>query len=264
MRDTFVTGSSGFLGRNLVSRFDDFTAVPHEDILHTNFKDAKNVYFLSAYGNLANHTDVNEIIEANVVDLVDVLEGINPRTIKSFVYISTSSVKLKVQTMYSRTKRAAEEILLAYMEKYNLPVTIIRPFSITGVGEQPQHLIPTLIRKIKSGETVELAPDPVHDFIDVQDVVEGVINLSGNYARGIFELGTGISHTNQQVLEMVEEALGKKAKVQIAHGLRIYDNEDWVCTNFRARTWGWKPKIPLRESIRRMVEEASKGIDATE
>lgn len=254
MNKTFVTGSSGFLGRHLASKLEDFTPVPHQDIFTTDFSGAERIFFLSAYGNMSFHTDEKEIINANIVDLVDTLESANFKKLKSFVYISTSSVKLKVQTMYSRTKKAAEEILLAYMEKYSAPITIIRPFSITGVGEQPQHLIPTLIRKIYNDETIDLSPEPVHDFIDVADVASGVLNLSDHCAKGIFELGSGNSYSNRQVLEIVEKVMGKKAKVNIVHGLRLYDNDDWVSTNFRSRTWGWQPTKTLEQSVKEMVE----------
>lgn len=259
LRKIYVTGASGFLGSHLVKELGECVKVPHEKIMGADFKEADKVFFCSAYGNLVHHSDEKEMIKANIVDLVDVLEAISFKNIESFVYISSSSVKLKIQTMYSRTKRCAEEILLAYMEKYNLPITIIRPFSITGVGEQREHLIPTLIRKIDLGETIDLAPEPMHDFIDVSDVVSGIINLSNNKARGIFELGTGSSYSNETVLTLVEDVMGKDAKVNIVHGLRPYDNADWVSTNFRSRDWGWQPKKTLRQSVKEMVLEYEKS-----
>lgn len=249
----YVTGAKGFIGSHLVKELDDFISIPHYEIQKTDFSPATRVFFLSAYGNMADHTNERAIIRANITDLIHTLNSVSWENIESFVFISTSSVKLKFQTMYSRTKKAAEEILLAFMEKYNAPITIIRPFSVTGVGEQEAHLIPTLINSVLNDKVINLAPDPKHDFIDIDDVVAGILNLSANRARGIFELGTGNSYSNKDVLGIVEKQTGIKSNVTIVHGLRPYDNEDWVSTNFRSRNWGWTPDKTLEDSIKEMI-----------
>ena len=201
-----VTGSSGFLGRHLVDRLGFCDTVPHQDIQSFDFSQYESIYFLSAYGNMAHHDRVDMVVKANVSDIVSVLGSVDKDKLHSLVFISTSSVKRRVQTAYSRTKRAAEEVLLAYTERFNLPITIIRPLSITGVGEQKEHLIPSLIRSCLDGESIPFVPNPSHDFIDVEDVVDGIITLSSKQARGIFELGSGMSTTNDEVRLLVEDA----------------------------------------------------------
>lgn len=252
----YVTGASGFLGSHLLQALEgrEVTAIPHAKIKTIKLKPFDNFFFLSAYGNMYSHTDDKKIIQANVSDLIDIILQVDGRKFNSFVYMSTSSVKLQKQTMYSRTKKASEEILLSFAEKYHKPICIIRPYSITGVGEQKEHLIPTLIRSCLDGEQVNFVPHPVHDFIDIDDVVAGIVNLSSNRARGIFELGSGKKHTNRQVLEIVEKVTGKKANVNTVGQLRLYDNENWVSSNFRARSYGWLPQKSLEQSITEQVE----------
>lgn len=251
----FITGSNGFIGRNLKERFVKCVCVPHKSILRTDWASATKVFFLSAYGNMADHTDSTDIVRANVIDLCFVLASVDWKKIESFVYISTSSVKLKRQTMYSRTKKAAEEILLAYMEKLDAPITIIRPLSVTGVGEQEEHLIPKLIDSCLNGTEMDFVPEPTHDFIDVEDLVDGIINLSDNKAKGIFELGNGEAITNAQVLDMVELITEKQANIHIVKSMRPYDNEKWVSENFKARGYGWLAKKTLLLSITQMVDD---------
>lgn len=254
----YITGYNGFLGKNLGRKLTTFSSIPHTQIQKLTLTPFDRFFFLSSYGNLWQQEDIDEIIKANIFDLIHVLKQVNQFSIKSFVYISTSSVKLEVQTPYSRSKKAAEEILLAYMEKYKLPICIIRPLSITGVGEQERHLIPTLIRSCMTGEVVNFYPDATHDFIDIEDVVSGILSLSNKSAHGIFELGTGVLHSNKEVLDIVEKVTGRKANINRVERLRPYDNEKWVSTNFNARRWGWLPKVSLQESIRRMVENYDK------
>jgi len=249
----YITGANSFIGRHLVARLDAVVTIPHENIDKVHFSDAEKVFFLSAYGNMYWHTEDDKIIKANVSDLITVLGWIDWKKIKSFVYLSTSSVKRKVQTTYSRTKKASEEILLSFMEKYNAPITIVRPLSVTGVGEQKEHLIPTLIRSCLTGEEMDFVPEPRHDWIDVEDLVDGIMMLSNKGIRGIFELGTGTSYSNQEVRLLVEKTTGKKANTHEVKSLRDYDDVEWISDNFKARGYGWLPNKSLEISIEEMV-----------
>jgi UDP-glucose 4-epimerase len=255
MELVYITGYSGFVGTRLSKKVEKFSPLPHDLIDTTKLDTFDKFYFLSTYGNMYDHTEPHKITKANVSDLITVLNQVDfDKGFKSFVFVSTSSVKLKRQTMYSRTKKAAEEILLAYAEKYNAPICIIRPYSVTGVGEQTSHLIPRLIDSCLNGTKIDFVEDPVHDFIDVEDVVDGILNLSEHSAKGVFELGSGIGHTNKEVREIVEKVTGKSANVNIVTRMRDYDSDDWVSTNFRARSYGWLPKKTLEQSIQEMVE----------
>lgn len=249
----YITGASGFLGSHLLKKVEDASPIPHQEILTYKLKPFQSFFYCSAYGNLASQKEVLDIFKANVVDPLFIIQQAVKFDFKSFVFVSTSSVKLRTQTVYSRSKKAAEEILFAFMEKYNKPICIVRPLSITGVGEQAEHLIPTLIDAAFTGKQINLVPNATHDFIDVEDVADGIISLSEHGARGVFELGSGIKHTNLEVLALVEKVTGKKINVNLIDTLRPYDNLDWVSTNFKARGYGWLPKKTLEQSITEMV-----------
>jgi nucleoside-diphosphate-sugar epimerase len=148
----------------------------------------------------------------------------------------------------------AEELLLAYMEKYNAPIIIVRPLSVTGTGDKKEHLVPTLIEAAIEGKTMPLVPDAVHDWIDVRDVVAAVKLLVARRVRGIFEVGTGVGRTNEEVLRVVEKVTEKKVHFTFVSNMRAYDSNDWVSTNMRVRQYGWESKIPFEQTIRDMTE----------
>lgn len=252
MIKAYATGLSGFLGSHLAKQLD-CVAIPHAQIQTTTLQPFDYFFFLSSYGNLASHTDESQVLQANITDLVAIIQQIKAMQFKSFVYVSSSSVKLNRQTLYSRCKKAAEELLLAVLEQHGVPICIVRPFSVTGVGEQPEHLIPTLIRAAHTGETIPFVKEPQHDFIDVDDVVAGILSLAEHGARGVYELGTGTSHSNQAVKELVEQIVGKPIHTNVVTAMRSYDTQVWQSNNFRARSWGWLPTKSLAQSIQEMV-----------
>lgn len=252
-----LLGASGFIGKNL-SKKTKCLPIPHGDIYTTEIKNFDNLFYLASYGNLVDQTDIDKIVKANVLDVAYIINKAVQHDFKSFIFVSTSSVKLKYQTAYSRAKRASEEVLLAYLERFGKPIAIVRPYSVTGVGEQKGHLIPKLIRSCMTGEEMDFVGEPVHDFIDVDDLTDGILNLAKHSARGIFEMGTGRATSNEEVLRIVEKVTGKKANIHRVSSLRSYDNQNWVSTNFRSRSWGWLPKKSLEVSVTEMVKEYEK------
>lgn len=244
MTKNIITGSTGFIGRRLSEKIFGYN-LRHFEIRYGHSYLGEKFFFLSTYGNMAHHRSCEVIVKANVQDLITVLNGWNGEW---FCYVSSSSVTLPVQTPYSRSKRAGEEILQALPE---LKSCIVRPYSVTGVGEQKEHLIPTLIRSCMEGEEMPFNPNPVHDFVDVEDVVDGLIALSEQKFTGIIEFGSGKAYTNKEVKEMVEWICSRKANVKEVSSLRSYDNQDWYCKSQHPL---WSPKKTLFQSITEMVE----------
>lgn len=247
----YVTGANGFLGSHLVKHLENVVAIPHKKILGTKLKSFDKFFFLSSYGNMFSQINDHKTIQANLLDLIHILEEAVKHKFNSFIYISTSSVTLPIQTMYSRTKKAAEEILLGYQKKYNLPIFIFRPFSLIGVGEQPKHLIPTLIRSCINKEKIPFVPYPRHDFVDVDDFIKGMFFILENHKHGLFEIGNGKAYSNQEVLELVQKCTGRNVNIEVVQSLRPYDNKWWVAGEIE-----WFKKLhpkTLKETIINMV-----------
>lgn len=247
----YLTGK-GFIGTHLLAKRDAIH-IPHDEIggvFGMYLEPFEYFYFLSSYGNLASQNDKYMTYVANIQDVLDVRYAAERLNIpyKSFIYLSSSSVGLEVQTMYSLCKKVTEELLMESIVKYDRNICVIRPSSVTGVGEQSEHLIPILLRAAKSGATVKLDPSPSHDFIDVEDVVDGILTLGDKQVRGIYKLNSGVQYTNLEVLKLVEKITGSKIDFQIVLGQRSYDTSYWNVDGIAPMGW-WMPKKSLEQSI---------------
>jgi len=215
------------------------------------------VFDCAAFGNLAGHRgDPKEIYKANLMRVITEMDYLDDKT--KYIYISSSSVARPTQITYSLSKKAAEEFLQIQDKK----IAIVRPFSMTGIGDQPEHLIPTLIRSCLKGEEMPFVPEPHHDYIDVDDVVDALLIIAdkGLFEGEVYQVGRGKSYSNQEVREMVENATGKKANVQLVESMRSYDSTDWVSDNTRIWSLGWKITKSLEQTIQEMVNYARKNI----
>jgi nucleoside-diphosphate-sugar epimerase len=208
------------------------------------------IYDLAAYGNLHGQNDLVETYRANVLRLAQLFE--NAKDYKGLVITSSNSVKLPIGLYYQASKIAAEEMARLVAQK-GAPVAIIRPFSVTGIGEQPIHLIPKLIRSCLYDEQIPFVPDSAHDFIDVEDVAKAYILVAKNadkFKGQIFEAGWGRSYSNEQVKDIVEGILDKKANTKPVKSLRVHDTKSYVADNRSLRALGWRPTKPLEQSIK--------------
>lgn len=237
-----IFGASGFIGGHLAKRLPDAIHV------RTHAVDPGPIdrcFYLGAYGNMGFHDDAEEMVLANVGRAFR-----QARVSDYFLYASSSSVLLPVQTPYSRTKRAAEEILLALGK----PCAIVRLFSVIGRSEQSTHLIPSLIRSCFEHERIRFVPTPTHDFIDVDDVVNDLMVMAEGRLSGVFEVGNGRSISNMEVLETVERISGRKANTVFDTSMeRIYDNPNWCSkSEFTMRVL---PRKSFEQSIEEMIED---------
>lgn len=95
-------------------------------------------------------------------------------------------------------------------------------------------------------------PDATHDFVDVEDVVAGLLALSKIKATGIHEFGNQAAIRNAEIRDIVEGITGKNANIREIKQLRDYDTWNWCCKN---PSKYWQPTKSLRQSIIEMVEQ---------
>ena len=259
---SIISGSHGFIAKHLINQLEQLKhkVVPIDRYLLANqerlmdFFDKEKpdyIFHLATYGNMSDHNERQAIFQANVINTWNMLIACQSVDYKAFINFSTSSVLLKHETMYSTTKLASEIIVNQF------PKTVsIRPSTVIGVGEQSQHLIPTLIRSCLYGEEMPFIAEPSHDFIVVEDVISGVLKVIDSMDKNIrsINISSGKQYTNHQVKKIVELLTGKTANIKLVDDLRVYDTKDWKVDNSKLLSLEWQPLFTLEETITKMIK----------
>ena len=263
-----ITGYSGFVAQNLektLKRYEfSVIGIPHE-VLY-NPVEIEKFYTLNkpdytihcaAYGNKFDQQSDGMMIDANINSLFLLLEQTKQFNYSGFINFSSSSVALPYETFYSATKAAGERIVRAFVNKYDKPIITVRPFTIIGKGEDPHHLIPTLIQSCLLNIPMDFVPEATHDFIGINDFCEAIAVLmqyTQTLKGQIIEIGTGICTTNHQVRKIVEKMTGHKANFKVVKSLRPYDTNNWVANPIILNYLKWKPKQTLKQVITEMIK----------
>ena len=187
--------------------------------------------------------------ESNIRGFYNIVELCKNYKIKHLVSASTSSVYgankdlpfTETRTadhptqFYAATKRSNEIIAHAYSHMFNLPITMLRFFTVYGPWGRPDMSLFLFVKKIIANKKIDVFNFGKHsrDFTYIDDIVEGVIfalkkipkknknwnakkpNLSSSTAPfKILNLGGGKNIKLMQFIKIIEKILKKKAKVK--------------------------------------------------
>ncbi len=173
----------------------------------------------------------------NAEGTLRVLEAARRNGVKHFFYISTSEIygrttefpitetaQTNPLTVYGASKLAGEHYTKAYMECYDLPVTVLRIFN--NFGPRAHHegdageIIPRSIVKILYGEQPVLFGDGgiTRDFFYVKEtasVLSKLLLLAADETQTeilgkTFNIGTGVEISMKDLLERLLTAMDKK------------------------------------------------------
>lgn len=270
MAQCLVTGSHGLIGTVLCKKLEQLGhsvhKLSHKDNWHLpdltkNVTEINPDYIihLAAYGNHSHQKDFDQMLRANIALLSNLIASADSIPYKAFINVGSSSeygrkgscmredMVLNPDTFYAATKAAGTHLARAFAKQYNKPIITVRPFSAYGPGEAEHRFIPTVIRKIRNGETIELC-EGEHDWIHVSDVVEAMIKLlphADKHKGEVFNIGTGETYTNGFVVKTIEKLMDKKANIKEIDAIRPFDSGVWCADITKLKSvigYEWKPR----------------------
>lgn len=236
------------------------------------------IYHTAAYATYPHQTDVNRMIQTNIIGTSNLLNACCATGFESFVNAGSSSeygqkdrpIKetdlLEPSTPYGATKTCATLLCQMEAKNKNLPINTIRIFSAYGFFEERARLIPTAIKACLTGENPKLGPpNSVRDYIFVEDIVGLFLRISESpeICGQIFNAGGGRQRTTREVVEMIIKITESKVKPLWGEVSARLANEPkcWEADMTKARDMlGWAPMITLEEGLSKTIKWFNKNM----
>lgn len=158
---------------------------------------------------------------------------------------------------YAESKIAAERAVAEYQARYGIGATIVRPFNLYGPGQDARFLIPTIIRQSldPSLDAITVTDDrPRRDYVHVRDLAALVMAVLRAPAGGLYNAGSGESHSVRDVSDRVGEITGHRKPLRVTGPVRPNEILDVVADISHAgAALGWRPRISFNEGLRETI-----------
>jgi len=170
---------------------------------------------------------------------------------------------------YGASKAAADCLLRAGAESLGRHLTIIRPFSFTGLHDGGDRLFPSLLRAAMEGKPFAMSPGTqLRDFCAVEDVAEAiglVLEEGEQQSRDIFNVGSGLSVSLGRIVSSVVRQLELDVEIQLsARPFQRFEPNGLVADISRIESLGWRPKINLAYAVWQLARTSFPDLTLTE
>lgn len=165
---------------------------------------------------------------------------------------------------YGASKHQVEHYLFLYHYNYGLDYTILRYPNVYGPRQNPfgeAGVVAIFTYKMLHGETPTIngKGDKERDFCYVGDVARANLLALDRGAHTIYNIGSGVGTTINEVYEILQEATGFHQKANYAADKPGEVYKIYLDANRAERELGWKPTVGLAEGIHRTVDSLRSG-----
>lgn len=271
-----VTGSTGFIGKNLVaslkknkyevveiSRSKRFDICQWESVKNINACDvivhlAAKTFVPDSFDNPREFYEVNTKATINALELSRLWKA-------RFIYMSSyfygapqyvpvdEKHPINPHNPYAQSKLISEEMCRGYHRDFDVPITAFRLFNIYGPDQNDSFLIPEILKQIASGKVILKDPRPKRDYIHVADVVSAIVKTIEVQLKGfnIFNLGTGKSCSVESLINELMKVSPYKFEVEFTHEYRKGEVLDSVADTSKLKNAiEWENEIDITEGLK--------------
>ncbi len=228
-------------------------------------------------------------VDSNLVGFGNILEGCRHGGVRHLVFASSSSVyglnahmPFSVRhnvdhpvSLYAASKKANELMAHSYSYLYNLPVTGLRFFTVYGPWGRPDMALFLFTKAILADEPVKIFNhgNMQRDFTYIDDIVEGIVRVMKNIPEPdpawsgenplpssscvpyrIYNIGNNQSVPLMDFVRAIEDALGKKAKIDYLPMQPGDVTATWADVHDLFHDIGFKPETSVKKGVYNFVE----------
>jgi UDP-glucose 4-epimerase len=212
-----------------------------------------------------------DVIDMNVTATVQLFRASCEIPDCHFVHVSTGLVYQSqdrpchegdpIDTLhpYGASKAASDCLLRAGADRLKRHLTVVRPFSFTGLHDGGDRLFPSLLRSASSGAPFSMSPGTqLRDFCAVQDVAEAIcliLETGTAPSTNIYNIGSGRSIPLKDIVTDTIAQLGISIDMRFGD-LPFHPQEPMhlVADIARMENLGWKPRTSLPYAVWQLAQ----------
>ena len=163
---------------------------------------------------------------------------------------------------YGWTKLTGEYLAKIAAEYYDVSVCCIRPFSGYGEDQDLTYPIPAIAaRAAKKENPFEVwgSGKQGRDFVHIDDVIDCILMAMDNISDGTaINIGSGKLTTFLEIVEIFTDFANYSPSIKCLLDKPVGVHSRCADMTYVNERFNWKPKISLREGMRRVYEAACK------
>lgn len=213
--------------------------------------------------------------DVNITGTVNLLERCRENNIKQFVFASSSSVygnneKVPFSEIdrvdnpispYAATKKSGELLCHTYNHLFDMNIACLRFFTVYGPRQRPDLAINKFTTLILEDKEIPFYGDgnTSRDYTFVEDIVTAIVSSinyvnTGKKVFEIFNIGGDKTVSLTEMVETIEEVLGKKAKLNRLPMQPGDVNRTCADISHSKEIIAYNPKTNFKEGIRKFIE----------
>lgn len=215
-------------------------------------------------------------VDVNMLGLTKLLEIMQKKECKSFVFASSSSVYGNNTSLpfketdnvdnpispYAATKKAGELLCYTYHHLYKMSIICLRYFTVYGPRQRPDLAINKFTGLLLKDAAITMFGDgtTARDYTFVSDIVEGTV-LSLKYAiesrepiYDIFNLGGSNPITLKELISIISKTTHREAKIQLMPMQAGDVTITYSDYSHAKEILGYTPKISIEDGIAQFVK----------
>ena len=215
-------------------------------------------------------------LEQNLIVTFNILEQMRKNNVKKIVFASSAAAlgepsffptdeKLPIPhqtSLYGASKLASEALISAYCEGYGFSASIYRFVSILGPRYPHGHVFDFVKKLLKDPNKLEILGDGTQkkSYLHINDCIEAIIKISNKVFKSqdcqVFHLGTEEYIKVSDSASMISKLMNLNPDFEFTGGRNgwIGDNPFVFLDISKAKSYGWKPKKTINESLQDTVD----------